>query len=68
MKHDWEGLRERKDGWANFRTNGVNTRIYFSEFEDYWKVVGIIDQEVKLRIKKTIDAIRDAADKLEDEI
>ena len=68
MKHDWEGLKEREGGWANFRVNGINIRIYFSEFADYWKVVGIIDQVVKRRIGKTVDAIRDAAGSLEDEI
>ena len=68
MKSDWEGLQERADGWANFRVGKVNTRIYFAEFADYWKVVGIIDQEVKRRIGKTINSIREAADRLEDEV
>ena len=68
MKHNWEGVENTTAGWANFHVNSTTTRIYFKEFGDYWKVVGIIDQEVKRRIGKTIDSIRDAADRLEGEI
>lgn len=68
MKHDWEGTENSPSGWANFRVNSTTTRIYFKEFGDYWKVIGIIDQEVKRRIGKTIDSIRNAADRMEDEI
>lgn len=69
MKHDWEGSQDHKGGWATFRTNGITTkRIYFREFSDYWAIVGIIDQEVKRKLGSAVDAIRDAADKLEEEI
>ena len=69
MKHDWEGSQDHKGGWAIFRTNGIVTkRIYFSEFADYWAIVGIIDQEVKRKLGAAVDAIRDAANKLEEEI
>ena len=65
MKHSWEGLQEKPDGWATFNVDGVPIRIYFSEFGDYWKVVGIIDREVKRRIDNTIQRIRNVADQLE---
>lgn len=67
MKHEWQGVQEKPGGWATFTTNGVSVRIYFSEFADYWRVVGIIDHEVKRRVANTIQRIRNVADQLEEE-
>ena len=68
MRHEWKGNEASPGGWAVFTSGTTKTRIYFNEFADYWRVVGIIDHEVKLRIGKTIDAIRATADRLEEEI
>lgn len=67
MKHEWQGTEKKPDGWATFTVNDVTVRIYFSEFSDYWRIVGIIDHEVKRRVENTIKRIRNVADQLEEE-
>ena len=68
MKHEWAGNEKTSGGWAVFSVEGkVTTRIYFNEFSDYWKIIGIIDQEVKRKLGASVGAIRGLADKLEDE-
>ena len=69
MKTEWIGSENTEGGIGVFSIEGgMTVRIHFDSFTDYWRIDGIINQEVKRIVKSKAEAMRRFADSLELEL